>query len=71
MAGTVTTLLSDLVFPEGLRWRGDTLWFSEMNGLAVMATGLAGAARRVAEVPGQSSGLGWLAVRAAARRVDA
>ncbi len=54
MAGTVTTLLDDLVFPEGLRWRGDTLWFSDMNGLAVMA------ARRVVEVPGQPSGLGWL-----------
>lgn len=60
MAGTVTTLLGDLVFPEGLRWCGDTLWFSDMNGLTVMAVGPDGATRRVADVPGQPSGLGWL-----------
>jgi len=60
MAGTVTTLLGDLVFPEGLRWRGDTLWFSDMNGSTVMSVGLDGAVRHVADVPGQPSGLGWL-----------
>ncbi len=60
MAGTVATLLDALVFPEGLRWRGDTLWFSDMNGLAVMAATMASPARRVVEVPGQPSGLGWL-----------
>jgi len=58
MAMSVAT--DPLVFPEGLRWRGDTLWFSDMTGLAVMAVGPTGAARRVVEVPGQPSGLGWL-----------
>lgn len=55
-----TVLLDGLAFPEGLRWRGDTLWFSDMHAQTVLAVGLTGEVRHVATVPAQPSGLGWL-----------
>jgi sugar lactone lactonase YvrE len=52
--------LSDLSFPEGLRWRADTLWFSDMVD-GVVRTVRPGDARAavVAEVRGRPSGLGF------------
>jgi sugar lactone lactonase YvrE len=53
-------LLDGLAFPEGPRWRGGRLWFSDMHADAVLAVDAAGRVERIAEVPGQPSGLGWL-----------
>jgi sugar lactone lactonase YvrE len=57
---STTPLLSGLRFPEGPRWRGDRLWFSDQYGKQVVAVDLAGRAESVVDVPGQPSGLGWL-----------
>jgi sugar lactone lactonase YvrE len=53
-------LLDGLVFPEGPRWHGGKLWFSDMHDHRVMNVDLNGRAETVVEVPGQPSGLGWL-----------
>ncbi len=52
-------LASDLVFPEGPRWRGDLLWFSDMHAHTVKTLDLAGKLEDRLEVPGMPSGLGW------------
>ena len=52
-------LVPDLFFPEGLRWHEDELWFSDVFGNAVFRV-VNGVARKVADVPGMPSGLGWL-----------
>ncbi len=49
-----------LAFPEGPRWFGGELWFSDMLGGAVMRVGADGNLLRVLDVPAQPSGLGWL-----------
>lgn len=54
------TLLEDLCFAEGPRWRGDCLWFSDMHDLWVKTVDLDGRAESVLEVKGSPSGLGWL-----------
>ncbi|HTW20939.1 MAG TPA: SMP-30/gluconolactonase/LRE family protein [Mycobacteriales bacterium] len=50
---------AELFFPEGLRWRDGSLWFSDVFGGTVSCLSRSGT-RVVAEVPGQPSGLGWL-----------
>lgn len=55
-----TTLLDDLVFPEGLRWHDGRLWLSDMYAGKVLAVGLDGAVEEIAAVPGRPSGLGFL-----------
>ncbi len=54
------TLLGDLVFPEGPRWRDGRLWFSDMHAHEVVAVDLQGRRETIARVPEQPSGLGWL-----------
>jgi sugar lactone lactonase YvrE len=56
----LTTLVDGLVFPEGPRWRGDTLWCSDIFGHRVFRVDGDGAVHTVAEVPTQPSGLGFL-----------
>lgn len=54
------TLLDDLVFPEGPRWRDGKLWFSDMHAHRVLTVDLDGATETICEVENQPSGLGWL-----------
>lgn len=56
---TTTTLLSDLVFPEGPRWRDGRLVFSDMHDHRVLAVDPQGRAETLVETPGACSGLGW------------
>ena len=56
----VQVLAEGLTFPEGPRWRGGRLWFSEFYSHGVYSLDLGGGLRREFEVPGQPSGLGWL-----------
>jgi sugar lactone lactonase YvrE len=60
MAFDTTVLLDGLVFPEGPRWHGGKLWFSDMHTRKVMTVDLTGDVETIVEVPGQPSGLGWL-----------
>ena len=53
-------LLDGLFFPEGPRWHGEKLWFSDMQGLHVMTVDLNGNAEKIVEVKASPSGLGWL-----------
>jgi sugar lactone lactonase YvrE len=53
------TLLGGLGFPEGLRWHGGELWFSDMRTRRVMSVAPDGSATLRAYVPFQPSGLGW------------
>lgn len=52
-------LLAGLTFPEGPRWRGERLWFSDFYTHRVMSVGLDARAETVVEVPQRPSGLGW------------
>jgi sugar lactone lactonase YvrE len=54
------TLVDGIVFGEGPRWHDGRLWFSDMHAQAVMTAGLDGTCKKVIEVPGRPSGLGWL-----------
>lgn len=54
-----TPLLSDLVFPEGPRWRDGRLVFSDMHAHRVIAVDPQGRAETLVETPGACSGLGW------------
>jgi sugar lactone lactonase YvrE len=61
MARTTEVVLDGLVFPEGPRWHGGRLVFSDMHGLRVVSLDVdTGDATTVCEVPTQPSGLGWL-----------
>jgi len=60
MDAKTSVLLEDLCFPEGPRWRGDRLWFSDMHDRRVRTVDLAGRSEALFEVPGSPSGLGWL-----------
>lgn len=53
-------LLDGLAFPEGPRWRGGRLFFSDMHAGTVLALDDAGGAETIATVPNDPSGLGWL-----------
>src|SRR5438045_4087235 len=61
MHGTdkIETLVDGLTFPEGPRWHGGKLWFSDFYTFRVLNAGLDGKVATVAEVPQQPSGLGW------------
>ncbi len=60
MTKQTTILAEGLGFPEGPRWRGDRLWFSDMNRGVVMTVDETGVLNTVLQVPGSPSGLGWL-----------
>ena len=57
---TLKTLIDGLAFPEGPRWHGGKLVFSDMHACQVMAVDMAGKSSVICEVPTQPSGLGWL-----------
>jgi sugar lactone lactonase YvrE len=52
-------LAAGLGFPEDPRWRADKLWFSDFEAKCVMSADLEGTTRRIVEVRGTPSGLGW------------
>lgn len=54
------TLLSGYSFFEGPRWRDGRLWLSDFYTHQVIACDLQGHVEKIADVPGQPSGLGWL-----------
>jgi sugar lactone lactonase YvrE len=56
----LTTLLDGLSFPEGPRWHGGKLYFSDMHAHRVMTVDMQGRSSIVCEVPAWPSGLGWL-----------
>jgi sugar lactone lactonase YvrE len=55
----VEVLLDGLTFPEGPRWHGGRLWFSDFYTHRVLAVGRDGRAQTIADVPKRPSGLGW------------
>lgn len=57
---TPRSLLSDIAFGEGPRWRDDRLYFSDMHSHVVLTVDLEGKRREVCTVPNAPSGLGWL-----------
>jgi sugar lactone lactonase YvrE len=59
--GALRTVLDDLVFTEGPRWRDGRLWCSDMHDHRVISTALDGQADTVVRVDDdEPSGLGWL-----------
>ena len=54
------TILSGYSFFEGPRWRDGRLWLSDFYTHQVIACDLQGRVEKIADVPGQPSGLGWL-----------
>jgi sugar lactone lactonase YvrE len=59
MSTAPRTLLDDLVFPEGPRWHGGRLYFSDMHACEVVAVDLAGRREVVCTVKEHPSGLGF------------
>lgn len=59
MQKATKTLLDGLMFPEGLRWHDDRLYFSDMNDGKVMSVDMDGDSRTIIDMPGPCSGLGW------------
>ncbi len=57
---TLTTLIDNLHFPEGPRWHGGELYFSDMHGRRVVACKPDGSSRTVVLTSDDPSGLGWL-----------
>lgn len=60
MASETTTLLDDLTFAEGPRWRDGKLWFSDMHDQVVRTVDSDGRSEVVVRVENDPSGLGWL-----------
>lgn len=60
MSHDTEILLEGLVFPEGPRWHGDKLYFSDMQDRHVMTVDLGGNSEKIVKVNGLPSGLGWL-----------
>jgi sugar lactone lactonase YvrE len=59
--GALRTVLDDLVFTEGPRWRDGRLWCSDMHDHRVISTALDGRADTVVRIDDdEPSGLGWL-----------
>ena len=56
----LTTLLEGIYFGEGPRWRDGHLYLSDFYAHEVLKVDQAGNRERVAHVPNQPSGLGWL-----------
>lgn len=57
----IRTVRDGIRFPEGPRWRGDRLWFSDIHSHRVMAIGVDGAVLATIDIGDRPSGLGWLA----------
>ncbi len=57
---SLTTLVSGLSFAEGPRWHDGRLYYSDFYRHVVEAVDLDGNVERIADVPTQPSGLGWL-----------
>ena len=55
-----SVLVSGYSFFEGPRWHGGRLWLSDFYTHQIIAVDLGGQVERIAEVPQQPSGLGWL-----------
>lgn len=55
-----TLLLDGLCFPEGPRWHGGRLIFSDMQAREVVAVDMRGARETLVQVPNRPSGLGFL-----------
>lgn len=53
-------LIAGYSFLEGPRWHDGRLWLSDFYTHQVIAVGLDGRVEKIADVPGQPSGLGWL-----------
>ena len=61
MARREPSILKDgLYFPEGPRWRGDRLYFSDVLAGTVHRLGLDGTLETIVAVDELPSGLGWL-----------
>lgn len=56
---TTAVLVEGLRFPEGPRWRGDRLFFSDQHAAAVRTVTPLGELATVVTVPQRPSGLGW------------
>jgi sugar lactone lactonase YvrE len=54
------TLVDGIVFGEAPRWHDGRLWFSDMHAQVIMTAELDGTCKKIVEVPGSPSGLGWL-----------
>ncbi len=54
------TLVENLAFSEGPRWHDGRLYYSDFYRHVVEAVDLEGNVEKIADVPTQSSGLGWL-----------
>ena len=52
-------LLDNLVFPEGPRYHGGKLWFSDMHDQQVMTVDAEGNTEVIVRVEANPSGLGW------------
>jgi len=50
---------SGIIFPEGPRWHGGKLWFSDMHGERVMTIDIDGRLEKIVAVPAHPSGLGF------------
>lgn len=53
-------LVEGLAFPEGPRWRGGKLFFSDQHNHVVLVVDAGGRVEIVCQVPNRPSGLGWL-----------
>jgi sugar lactone lactonase YvrE len=57
---TATTLTAEgIIFPEGPRWHGGKLWFSDIHGERVMTVDAEGRLEKVVSVPTRPSGIGF------------
>ena len=57
---TTRSLMDDIAFGEGPRWRDGRLFFSDMHSAKVLAVDLEGRQEEICTVPQAPSGLGWL-----------
>ncbi|MCS5636337.1 MAG: SMP-30/gluconolactonase/LRE family protein [Myxococcota bacterium] len=57
---TTRSLIDDIAFGEGPRWREGRLFFSDMHSGKVLAVDLEGRQEEICAVPKAPSGLGWL-----------
>jgi len=53
------TLLGDIAFGEGPRWRDERLYFSDMHSQQVLTVDMDGRREEICTVPNDPSGLGW------------
>jgi sugar lactone lactonase YvrE len=59
-AAETTTVLDDLVFPEGLRWHAGRLWLSDIHAHQVLTIDQAGGVEPAAQLTDAPSGLGFM-----------